>query len=591
MYPSMTLFGFTTAFLVASSGASTVSVSNQLLSYCPPLGAVLPSPKDASSHPAVKEVVEQAQGLMSELEQLLGNATGLSLGIASVHEDAPLLNVAYTPDIYNETGVSKVDSDTVFRIGSVSKVFTVMGLLLLGDKVNLADSITKYIPELNDLKKEQSIISPVTTVNWDAITLDALAAQLAGVGYDLGNDYANDPSVDLTKYGLPALTEDEHSECGAASPSNRPCTWDDFWTKFGKRSLTYGPYTTPAYSNIHYDLLGLVIERVSGQSYADYIQDTILTPLNMTRTFLTKPDDDSIGFISVGESFWSNNYGFMQADGGLYSSSNDLLKFGQGILGHKLLDEVTARLWLKPRSHTSSLGLSVGSPWEIGRSYNLTSDGRLVDVYTKNGGIPDYNAIFILIPDYDIVASIVSAGPASSLSTQLEIATIALESFTPAVEAAGKSEATTSFAGTYADEASNSSITIAIDDGPGLVVKNWTANGFNVFEVFPIISSLKAEGSAQGQPSDYLSIRLYPTGLQSNNESAWRAVYDTTSPSAVEQSDQLFIIQPSCQTWSTIDNSVYGMRGFDDFVFGIDGCTGKATTVSPRAWRQTLVRE
>ena len=62
-----------------------------------------------------------------------------------------------------------------------------------------------------------------------------------------------------------------------------------------------------------YDILGLVIERVTNDTYANYIQRKILSPLNMTRTFLTKPKNDSIGFISTEANFWSTSYGFLQA--------------------------------------------------------------------------------------------------------------------------------------------------------------------------------------------------------------------------------------------------------------------------------------
>lgn len=47
----------------------------------------------------------------------------------------------------------------------------------------------------------------------------------------------------------------------------------DFWNDFGKRAPTYGPFTSPAYSDVTYDVLGLVTERLSQQNYGDYIQE------------------------------------------------------------------------------------------------------------------------------------------------------------------------------------------------------------------------------------------------------------------------------------------------------------------------------
>lgn len=82
----------------------------------------------------------------------------------------------------------------------------------------------------------------------------------------------------------------------------------------------------------------------------------------------------------------------------MYSSNNGLLSFGASILSSKLLSPEKTRAWLKPRSFTSAAGLSVGSPWEITRGANLTSDGRNIDFYTKTGK-GDYINVLVLVPD------------------------------------------------------------------------------------------------------------------------------------------------------------------------------------------------
>ncbi|KAJ5811339.1 hypothetical protein N7474_007640 [Penicillium riverlandense] len=546
--------------------AETITTLNTAISNCPPLGAVLPPPKKPSTDAAVKAVLSELEVLQKEVSVQFGNATGLSLSIASAYEDDVLASLSYTPPLYNCTGTHKVDGDTVFRIASVSKVFTVLGLLLLGDKVNFSDPITKYVPELNRLKAEQKVQNRVTTVDWDLISIDALASQLAGVGSNLGNDLANNPALNLTKYGLPDLAPGEHSECGDL-PSSKTCTWEDFWNKFGRRVPSYGPYTTPAYSDVTYDILGLAIERVSGESYGDFIQKHIFTPLNMTRSYVSKPEDDSIGFISREPNFWSTSMGFEQADGGFYSSAHDLTRFGQAILKHELIDEVTTNAWLKPRSHTSSLGFSVGAPWEIGRANNLTLDGRIIDVYSKIGGLPDYDTLFMIIPDYGLTVSMISAGQASSVTTQLGLANQDPQALSERLRG-------------------SCSIKLGIDDQSGLHVQSWVMNGQDILEDYPIIASFGSEPSS----SSYLSVRLFPTGLQSKVSSAWRAVYNTLPPAAVPEEDALFILQVGCQSWETIDNLVYGYNALDDFVFGLNSSGDAAISITPRAFRQTLTR-
>ena len=255
-------------------------------------------------------------------------------------------------------------------------------------------------------------------------------------------------------------------------------------------------------------------------------------------------------------------------------------------MGHKLLDEISTNAWLKPRTHTSSLGISVGAPWEIARANTLTVDGRIIDVYSKNGGLTDYNALFLLIPDYSLVVSMVSAGPTSSLTTQLGLATKVLPPVVKGFEAAGKADAKATYAGTYANKKTNSSITLDVDKQSGLHVTSWVMNSKDILKTYPIISSLAVDG---GAPSN-VSVRLFPTSLQGGCSTAWRAVYDTTPPGEVEEADELFVLQAACQSWASIDNFIYAYNALDDFVFGLDPSGKAATSITPRAFRQTLAR-
>ena len=71
----------------------------------------------------------------------------------------------------------------------------------------------------------------------------------------------------------------------------------------------------------------------------------------------------------------------------MFSNTVDMLAFSEAILSNKLLSPIETRKWMKPISHTSSLGYSVGAPWEILRSNTLTKDRRVIDVYTKSGDL------------------------------------------------------------------------------------------------------------------------------------------------------------------------------------------------------------
>lgn len=98
-------------------------------------------------------------------------------------EKAPLWSHYWTaPNLpsFNSTGVHKVDSNTVFRIGSITKVFTVLAFLAtVGDGI-WNDPVTKYIPELAELAGKTpggSMFAP----DWESITVGSLASQTSGI--------------------------------------------------------------------------------------------------------------------------------------------------------------------------------------------------------------------------------------------------------------------------------------------------------------------------------------------------------------------------------------------------------------------------
>ena len=156
-----------------------VTAQNQ----CPPLGPVLPAPQNPSANKAVQTVIE---GISQQLDELTStyNASALSLGIISIYEDIPMVSYHHTPESFNASGTHNVTIDTVYRLASVSKMYTALALLQLSDKINMADPITKYVPELAQLDKEQAQINDITTVTWGMITIDALVSHLAGISED-----------------------------------------------------------------------------------------------------------------------------------------------------------------------------------------------------------------------------------------------------------------------------------------------------------------------------------------------------------------------------------------------------------------------
>ena len=81
-------------------------------------------------------------------------------------------------------GTTKVDADTVYRIGSISKTVTVLELLLHEGKVSFDDPVTMYIPELAAITAISGVANEINEPLWAEITVGSLTSYLSGIGRD-----------------------------------------------------------------------------------------------------------------------------------------------------------------------------------------------------------------------------------------------------------------------------------------------------------------------------------------------------------------------------------------------------------------------
>ena len=286
--------------------------------------------------------------------------------------------------------------------------------------------------------------------------------------------------------------------------------------------------------------------------------------------------------------------------GGIYSSTTDLSAFSRAILNSTLLSPPQTRHWLKPRTHTSSLQQSVGAPWEILRSNAVTDDGRVIDFYTKNGGLGLYGSLMVLIPDYDLGLTILVAGDTSIVNS---LARTVLKALIPVVERIGREQAATRYAGLYASTVPlNSSIRLVVQDGPGLKIERWISNGSDILREYGAFFQPVGAGNVD------VDVRLYPTGLTDTpptrygaahhsspvQDASFRAVFQvlpssssnsTNSKTNNNSADDFFL--QTCISWGGLDAPVYGGNALDDFVFHFDRL-GNVVSLEARALRVIL---
>ena len=206
---------------------------------------------------------------------------------------------------------------TRFRIGSMNKMFTAVAILQLVEagKVKLTAPLGKYLPDYPN--------RDVAT----KVTIHHLLTHTGGTGDIFGPDF------DAHRKELRALA--------------------DYVKLYGKRGLEFEPGSRWAYSNYGFILLGVVIEKVTGQSYYDYVQAHIYAPAGMTRSGSLPENqpvpDRSIGYTKPpGTTAWAPNtdtlpYRGTSAGGG-YSTVGDLARFAHALLSHKLLSPDSTKL-------------------------------------------------------------------------------------------------------------------------------------------------------------------------------------------------------------------------------------------------------
>ncbi|KAI0403229.1 putative penicillin-binding protein [Xylaria palmicola] len=561
--------------------------------YEPPTGLLASSVVNAwSSHlsGALSEVLGTGHSKFGEFE---ANTSSVSITILSTEDDehTPFFDFQYSSPFLNDTagGTNHVSKNSIYRIGSISKLITAYTLLVEYGWDSLDHIVTRYIPELRGA--ESSVANhPVENVNWDKTSLGALISHLSGAGRDYANgDLAslNFSSIDT---GLPELAPGDIPQCGISGSNTPPCTRQEYFHGVTQRHPVSASHTTPVYSNIAFRIVGYVLEAMSGTSYNALVQSKVLKPLGLTDTSATVPTGRGSWVIPTGDANgFQYNYGDETPTAGIYSSSDNLARLGRSILLHQQLSALDTRRWMKPTSHTSSPFFSVGSPWEIWRTRSQITSGRLVDLYTKSGSVGQYDSQLILLPDYGVSLSILAAG--SSTGSVITIATeMVLQSLVPMLESVTIDEACRKLCGTYASSQPNvnSSVTIAAD-AAGLYLDRWVNRGVDLKAV------AQAYALQTGSPPIRYA-RLQVTNLEESSavgrdargvrRVAYRVIFDTTSD---DMAGPPRILDPQAHQWSATDAIMYGEIGVDDFVVHVDA-EGTAVMIEPRVVRDTLQR-
>lgn len=268
--------------------------------------------------------------------------------------------------------------DTKFRMGSMNKMFTATAVLQLvqAGKVRLDAPLGTYLKDYPN----RDVAAKVTVHH--------LLTHTGGTGDIFG------PEFDANRLKLKTL--------------------DDYVALYGKRELEFEPGSRWEYSNYGFLLLGVIVERVSGQSYYDYVRDRIFKPAGMTGSG-SEPEEPAVrgrakGYMREGGA-WVPNTATLPfrgtSAGGGYTTVGDLLRFATALTGHRLLDAAHTDLLTTGKVQTPR-----GDKYAYG--FIESVDGG-VRSFGHGGGAPGMNGDLRIYPDSGyVVAALANTGSGAS---------------------------------------------------------------------------------------------------------------------------------------------------------------------------------
>ena len=258
------------------------------------------------------------------------------------------------------------------------------------------------------------------------------------------------------------------------------------------------PDSTPIFSHAAFQLLAMAVERSSSKSFFDVLDERIGQPLQLQSTAQLAADT-----AVFGDGLTNATLDGEPASLGLTSSITDLSRLGRALLTSDLLDAVELRRWLKPVTSTSNLRNAVGRPWEV-YHYSDAATDPIIDVYTKTGTVGRYSSYFGLVPSLNIGFAILAADSereAPDLNAYADLTLAALVQ----IQELGYREVNETIVGAYHGRG-NATLSLQLTGpDPGIAVSTLSANGTDW------LSDIAERAGIQ---SEYLDLRLYPTGLE-----------------------------------------------------------------------------
>ena len=383
-----------------STGRLFLSVSLFSLQLLP-VGSTVSAQPPASPAP-IAQLIPAIDAHFRRFQET-AHAPGLVYGIV---RDGRVVHVGVM-GVQNLESRTPVNAQTLFRIASMSKAFTALGILKLRDEGKLTlDALAEtYVPEMR---------------GWRYLTSDSPRIRVRDLLSHVGGFVTDDPWGDRQQ----VLSEADFTRMLQAGVP-----------------FTRAPQTAHEYSNFGYALLGRIITNVSGRPYKDYIEQEIMRPLGMTSSGYDINESDqtrrALGYRWENEAFSREPdmaHGAFGAMGGVQTNANDYARWvsfllsawpprdgaEQGPAKRATVRELSQGLNFPSvvrRPGTSSNSCTQALTYGMG--LRLAIDCELGMTLAHGGGYPGYGSYLLLLPEYGVgvfaFANRTYAGPSGAV--------------------------------------------------------------------------------------------------------------------------------------------------------------------------------
>jgi len=321
--------------------------------------------------------------LASQIDRLLTRKMKqrqFSGSVLIAHDNRVILSKGYSMASWSRKQANT--ANTRFYLGSTTKQFTAMAILILQQqgKLHVRNSICTYI-------------SPCPRA-WRPITIHDILTHTSGI---------------------PGVTD-------ASLSTASPRAWV---SSLGAFPLTSRPGSQFSYCNVCYQLLGYVVERVSGKSYSDFLQRAIFAPLQMKNTGFN-PHYISTPNHADGYDAWQDGNGlaawnlspqwtFLFGAGLLYSTVKDMYRWDQALMHSNFVSQKTLSAAFTPYATSQYAGSQYGYGWFLAKSpiaghRLIWHDGKIPGFRTYNGLYPQDGITLIVLSNLATLDEIALAG-------------------------------------------------------------------------------------------------------------------------------------------------------------------------------------